>query len=131
MKVNLIVGSSIVIESAIKKEDFEKIKGIAPELLKAKDEDGNVCFVVKYTENGDGLIGNNAIVFNSIRNECLALSIPAHDLTNENAEEFKKGMKDKFGMGFVMLKEIEESIAEAMDGINEQMAGLNNMFAII
>lgn len=116
MKVK-VVGTALMVTSAIKKDMVEQAKHFCPDALKVVDgETGDTLFKVDRAEEAS--IGKFGVLFNGVSGEGnLTATVVIPDVEDKAAY-----VKENYGLALANLAESEEiitdSIAATMDTIN-------------
>lgn len=118
MKISIISGA-YSLTSELKVEDIVLLKKYNPDALSIKDEDGNTKFAIGYSE-GKPSVSSFGITFGSKSFEggkaSLTKSLPANMSDAATAKDY---VAEEFGAVVAYLKQLEESVPEAVKKIKD------------
>lgn len=115
------VGQALVLTSAIKAEEFDKVKKFKPEALELKTEKGEVTFKVMLDE---GEISRYGVSFDSVDREGYA------QLTIMTYVESKEDILDCYATILANINKVEAQVAAALDEVNALFASVEGSIEV-
>ena len=121
-KIN-VVGSSAVVVSDVKLEDWKRIAKLAPESLVVYDEDDEPCFKVGVTE-GPGSITEYGVSFSASATGAEGKATVT-TLLDPDAEDRLALVRETLGAALINLNEVEKEVPSILEEINKMEAEID------
>lgn len=116
-----VTGSAVVITSAVKYEDIEKVQKYRPDALTLKNEEKEPVFRIGVTDRGPGGIDKYGASFGGHTfDENRLATITLMTIGGDTAEEIKDAIADKYGAALLSINKIEATLPTVIDEINAE-----------
>ena len=130
MKINVYDNSIVVIKSANKLADVEKVADVAPESMSLEDTEGNLLYSARIAKDGKGTINRNGVQFCPVAadDEMAKITIELPTLGDVAAADY---IAKEYSMMLESFEALDRQIKEAAEKVDQARARVRNMINVV